>query len=151
MNEGVFKENWKGEHALMPSLGGPVGAWFYQTILGIRPDPAGPGFKRIILKPEIVGGVTWAKGHHDSPYGRVESSWKVEGSRFSMDVAIPANSVATVFVPARDERSVMEGGKPAAESLGIRFMRFEKDAAVFAVESGSYRFQSALGTKTLPN
>ena len=151
MNEGVFKENWKGEHALMPSLGGPVGAWFYQAILGIRPDPAGPGFKRIILKPEIVGGVTWAKGYHDSPYGRIESSWKVEGRRFSMDVAIPANSVATVFVPARDERSVMEGGKLAAECLGIRFMRFEKDAAVFAVESGSYRFQSALGTKTLPN
>ncbi len=144
MNEGVFKENWKGEHALMPSLGGPVGAWFYQTILGIRPDPAAPGFKHIILKPEIVGGVSWARGHHDSSYGRIESSWKLDGGQISMDLAIPANSHATVFVPTKDARSVTEGGKPAADSPGIRFLRMEQDAAVFAVGSGTYHFQSTL-------
>lgn len=147
MNEGVFKENWKGEHALMPSLGGPVGAWLYQTILGIRPDPAAPGFKQIIIKPEIVGGVTWSKGHHDSPYGRIESSWKTEGGRFSLDIAIPANSHATVFIPTSDVRSVMEGGKPVADSaeveaVGVRFLRSEGGAAVFAVSSGTYHFQS---------
>ena len=76
MNEGVFKENWRGEHAIMPSLGGPVGAWFYQSILGIRPDPAGIGFQRIIIKPEIVGNVTWAKGSYDGRWKRGDRWFK---------------------------------------------------------------------------
>jgi alpha-L-rhamnosidase len=142
MNEGVFKENWKGEHALMPSLGGPVGAWFYQTILGIRPDPSGPGFKRILIKPEPVGGLTWARGTYDSVRGKILSSWKSEGGRFHLHVEIPANTTATVSIPAQAAEGIREGGKILSEVSGVRLLRLVNGQAELAVSSGTYQFES---------
>jgi len=92
--------------------------------------------------------VTWVKSHHDSPYGRIVSNWKREGEKLSMNVTVPPNSTATVFVPAKDAASVTESGKPAGEAEGVKFLRMENNAAVYAVGSGDYQFQSTLN-KTL--
>ncbi len=78
---------------------GDLDAWFYQTLAGIRPDA--PGFKKILIKPAIVGDLSWVKAHFDSPYGRIVSDWKVEGSQLVMDVTIPANVTATIVVPGK--------------------------------------------------
>ena len=37
MHDGVLSESWNGGGAQMPSCGGAVAAWFYQSVLGIRP------------------------------------------------------------------------------------------------------------------
>lgn len=143
MKEGVFKENWKGEHALMPSLGGPVGAWLYRTVLGIRPAPDGPGFSRIVIRPEPVAGLAWARGRFDSRHGPIRSEWRAEpDGAFHLEIEIPANTTATVFVPAAEAASVLESGAPAASAAGVRLLRHEAGRAVFAVGSGVYRFSS---------
>lgn len=144
MNEGVFKENWRGEHAMMPSLGGPVGAWFYQSILGIRPDPAGPGFKRVIIKPEVVGGLTWAKGSYDSVRGKISSAWEKHGERFELRVEIPANTAATIWLPADSVDSVRKDGRNLTPATGIERLRWESGRAVLKVASGRYKFESRL-------
>jgi alpha-L-rhamnosidase len=140
----VMKETWNGGAALMPSLGGNIAAWNMESLAGIRPDPDGPGFKKTIIKPNMVGDLQWVNAHHDSPYGRILSNWKREGGKISMDVTIPANTTATVFVPAKDAAGVTESGKPAGEAEGVKFLRFENNAAVYAVGSGTYQFQSQL-------
>jgi alpha-L-rhamnosidase len=61
-----------------------------------------------------------------------------------MDVTIPANTTATVFVPAEDAAGVSESGERAANAVGVKFLRMENNAAVYAVDSGTYRFQSTL-------
>ena len=61
-----------------------------------------------------------------------------------MEVSIPPNSTATVFVPAKDTVGVTESGKPAGEAEGVKFLLMENNAAVYAVGSGDYQFQSAL-------
>jgi alpha-L-rhamnosidase len=146
MNEGVFKETWRGEHAMMPSLGGPVGAWLYQAILGIRPDPAGPGFERIIIKPEVVGGVTWAKGSYDSPRGTIRTDWRKEGHRFHLRVEIPVGATATVHVPANAANSVRESGRNLEKAPGLRFLRWEAGRAVIAIDSGKFEFESRISS-----
>jgi len=73
------------------------------------PDPAAPGFKKIIIMPAIVGDLTWVKAHHDSPYGRIVSNWQRDGRRLTMDITIPANTTATVFVPGESIRQVGPG------------------------------------------
>lgn len=142
MNEGVFKENWRGEHAMMPSLGGPVGAWFYRSILGIRPDPAGPGFKRIIIKPEIVVDLQWAKGSYESVRGRINSAWEKNGDRFKLRIEIPANTTATVYLPATTVDSIHESGRNLGTVSGVQLVRFENGRAVLGVGSGRYEFES---------
>jgi alpha-L-rhamnosidase len=57
-----------------------------------------------------------------------------------MNVTIPPNTTATVFVPAAQARDVSEGGKPATRSAGLKFLRLERGRAVFAAEPGSYSF-----------
>ena len=135
-------EQWNGFWSHIHSCFTSPDNWFYQGLAGIQTDPAAPGFKNTIIKPAIVGDVTWVKSHHDSPYGRIVSHWKREGEKLTMDVTIPPNSTATVFVPAKDAASVTESGKPTGEAKGVKFLRMENNAAVYAVGSGNYQFQS---------
>ena len=79
---------------------GNLDAWFYQTLAGIR--PAAAGFKRVLIKPAVVGDLTWVTAHFDSPHGRIESRWRLDHGALAMDMTIPANTTATVVVPGRD-------------------------------------------------
>ena len=149
VKDGVQMETWAGGQVQMPSLGGPIGAYLYQILAGIRACPDAPGFKKILIKPAIVGDLTWVKCSYDSIHGRIVSNWKREGDKLAMDVTIPANTTATVFVPAKDAAGVTESGKPTGKVKGVKFLRMEGAAAVYAVGSGTYRFQSVLAGKTV--
>jgi alpha-L-rhamnosidase len=137
-------EQWNGFWSNIHSCFTSPDNWFYQGLAGIQTDPAAPGFKNTIIKPAIVGDVTWVNSHHISPYGRIVSNWKREGEKLTMDVTVPPNATATVFVPAKDAASVTESGKPAGEAKSVKFLRMENNAAVYAVGSGNYQFQSQL-------
>ena len=135
-------EQWNGYWSQIHSCFTSLDGWFYQGLAGIRPDPAAPGFKKIIIKPAIVGDLTWVKAHHDSSYGRIVSAWKRDGEALEMDVTIPPNTTATVYVPAADQAAVTISGKPAAAAPGVAFLRMDAGAAVFAVEPGLHHFRA---------
>jgi alpha-L-rhamnosidase len=123
---------------------GDLAVWMYEYLAGIRSDPAKPGFAHTIIKPYPAGDLTYVKASHKTMYGTVKSSWKRDGGTFVLDVTIPANTTATVWVPAKDAAGVMESGKPAAAAKGVKFVREEGDRAVFDVASGTYSFRGAL-------
>ncbi|MEI6950790.1 family 78 glycoside hydrolase catalytic domain [Paraflavisolibacter sp. H34] len=125
---------------------GAVGAWMYDHSLGIQRDERSPGFGHFILAPEPdpTGKMTHAKGHYESMYGRIESGWERVGAGCRFRFAVPANTTATVSLPARDERSVTEGGLPAARAKGVRFLKMEDGKAVYEVGAGVYNFASLL-------
>lgn len=133
-------EDWEGKSSLNHIMFGDISAWFFGTLAGIRPDPTAPGFKKIIIRPTPVGDLKWARASHDSMRGKIVSDWKREREKFVLDVAIPANTTATVFIPAKNATNVTEGGKPLDKASGVKFLRTENDYAVLAVESGAYRF-----------
>jgi alpha-L-rhamnosidase len=119
---------------------GAVAEWMYRVILGINNDDDHPGYAHFVLHPVRGGGLTWAKGSYESIRGRIESSWRVDGATFTENVTIPANTSATIYVPAKSAERVMESGRPAIRSNGVRFVRMDGDAAVFTVQSGTYSF-----------
>jgi hypothetical protein len=121
---------------------GQIEEWFYHDVAGIGCDPAGPGFKKIFIRPQPAGDLTWAKASYDSIRGEIVSDWKRDGDKFTLNVRIPANTTATVFVPAKSANDVKESGKSVTRSRGVKFLRQESDRAVFAVESGAYEFTS---------
>jgi alpha-L-rhamnosidase len=142
----LMKETWAGSAAIMPSLGGNYARWCYRGLAGIRPDPVAPGFKKIIIKPTILGDLTWVKSHYDSPYGRIISNWTREGDKLLMDVTIPANTTASIFVPTKDAATMTESGKQADKAEGVKFLHTENGVAVYEVGSGIYQFHSILAT-----
>ncbi|MEX0777672.1 MAG: glycoside hydrolase family 78 protein [Phycisphaeraceae bacterium] len=91
---------------------GAIGQWLYATVAGIRLDPAQPGYKHIIIRPEPPGAggdLTWAKGQLISPYGRIASAWQLKRRDFTLDLTIPPNTRATVTLPGRPAREVGAG------------------------------------------
>jgi alpha-L-rhamnosidase len=140
----TFWEQWNGSWSQIHSCYVSPGSWFYQGLAGIRPDETGPAFKKIIIKPAVVGDLTWVKCSYDSIHGKIVSHWKRDGDKLAMIVTIPANTTATVYVPAKDKAGVTESNKPAAKAAGVKFLRMENGAAVYAVGSGAYQFRSIL-------
>lgn len=76
---------------------GAIGDWMYQNIAGIR--AAEPGYKKIIIKPVIGGGLTWAEGSYNCSYGLISCKWTITGNKLNMDVSIPQNTTADISVP----------------------------------------------------
>jgi len=81
-------------------------------------------------------------------YGMIRSEWKLDGDQFTWNVTVPANTTATLYVPAKDASAVTEGGKAAGQVHGVQFLRMENgtasgiaaQTAVFEVRSGDYKF-----------
>jgi alpha-L-rhamnosidase len=124
-------EDWKGESSLNHIMFGDVSNWMMQWIAGIGLDPASPGFDHVVIRPQPVGSMTWASAWHDSPHGRIVSSWSRSGRRLTLKVTIPANSTASVWVPGRSPS-------------GGRVVRHEAERTLFEIGSGSYVFRSML-------
>lgn len=119
---------------------GAVGEWLYRVVLGINGDPARPGYAHVIVRPRPGGGLTWARGSYHSIRGPLAVAWQQDGGTLSIDVTIPPNVTATVFVPAGAEDRVSEGGTRAAKAAGVKFVRMQDGAAVFETGSGRYQF-----------
>jgi hypothetical protein len=123
---------------------GQIIEWFYQDLAGISTDPAGPGFRKIVLRPQPVGDLSWVRASYDSIRGTIVSDWRRKGGKFTLKVIIPANTTATVFLPCRPSAKVLESGTPAETSPGVKFLRWDNDRAVYEIASGSYEFESPL-------
>ena len=140
----TFWEQWNGYYSHIHSCFTSPGGWFYQGLAGIRPDPAAPGFKSIIIQPAVVGDITWVKSSYNSIHGLIVGNWTREGNQLTMDIVVPSNTTATVYVPARRPEDLTESGKNICDAPGVEYLRTEKERAVFAVESGTYRFVSTM-------
>jgi hypothetical protein len=121
---------------------GQIVEWFYADLGGIAVDPAAPGFKNILIRPQPVGNISWVHCAYNSVHGRIASDWEKTEGKFSLRLTIPANTTATVFVPSQKPKNVSESGMAAANSPGVRFLRQEQDRAIFEVDSGHYEFTS---------
>jgi alpha-L-rhamnosidase len=102
-------EQWNGYWSQIHSCFTSADNWLYRGLAGIRPDPARPGFKNVILKPAVVGDIAWVKAHHDGPYGRIAVEWRIENGEFAMEAVIPPNSTATACLPDGSKREVGSG------------------------------------------
>jgi len=138
----TWPETWSGWGSQVINVVGTPGGWFYEGLAGIRPDPAKPGFKHFTLRPSIVESVDWIECSYQSPYGRIISNWKVDKGSVTIEVTIPPNTTATVYVPAKEAAAVTESGSTIEKVKGVKFLRMESGAAVYELGSGCYRFSS---------
>ena len=121
---------------------GSCGEYLFGGIGGIR--PASPGFKTILIEPVIRDGLTWAKTSYDSIHGTIATAWKHEGKQLTLEVVVPANTTATVYVPATDRTNITENGKPVEQAEGVKLLRRDNEKAIFAVVAGTYKFTSEI-------
>lgn len=119
-----------------------ISGYFYKYLAGIQIDQKVPGFKHLIINPSIVGDLTSVNAFHDSMYGRIKSSWKRENTKLTMNVTIPVNTTATIYILAKSVTEVTESGVLATKAAGVEFSGIENGKAIFKVQSGNYFFRS---------
>lgn len=134
-------EQWNGFYSQIHSCFPYIGGWFYRGLAGIQWDTEYPGFKNIILRPGIVKSVDWVNCSYESPYGKIDSNWKLKDGFFSWEISIPPNTIATVHLPGSH---LKENGVKADNAEGLHFIKLEEGYSIFRVESGKYNFTSNL-------
>lgn len=121
---------------------GCIGDWMYRKMVGIDTYEDGVGYKHIRIQPHPQKSITHAQAALKTYYGTVATQWDIHGNDLSMDVTVPANTTATIYIPAKTAAAVTESGKP----LGWETTA-DGDYIVLKVGSGLYHFHSvnALG------
>ena len=141
-------EAWDGAGSRNHPALGSVDAWLYQALGGIRLDPDVPAFERLIIRPAMVGDLEWVQCAHESLRGRIESRWQRADDKLRMELTIPINTTATVYVPAAEATTVTESGRPAATADGVKLLRTEPGVVLFEVGSGDYVFEAIVSPAT---
>ncbi len=133
-------EDWEGRNSLNHIMFGDISAWLFKVLAGVNPEPAKPGFQRFSIRPHLLGDLTWVEAEHRSLYGRIRCSWRLTERDFHVDVEVPVNTTARVYLPAPGLNAVRESDTPAAEAAGLMREEIEEGRVVLTIGSGLYHF-----------
>jgi alpha-L-rhamnosidase len=81
------------------------------------------------------------KASHESPYGTVSSAWKTVDGNFILELSIPVNTTAEVFVPSTGD-VLLEGGKEIPGAVKVEFPGLDYHFLKITTGSGKYTFTS---------
>jgi alpha-L-rhamnosidase len=118
---------------------GAVYQWMVENLGGIR--SAAPAYKQIAIAPTIDPRLTSARVAYQSIRGRIETQWRKRDGHVELRVTVPANTTATLRLPATDPAAVREQGHALAEAAGVTLVGTGPDGIVCELLSGSYQFE----------
>jgi len=132
----ALTESWQAYESVSNNhfMLGHLMEWFYAGLAGIKQSPASVAFNKIEIKPQSVGDITSAKANYHSVYGNIVSDWKKNGKQFELNVEIPVNTTATIYLPASKNSIIKESGK-------IVKAGYVDGKAVIKIGSGKYNFK----------
>lgn len=133
-------ENVSNNHLML----GHLMDWFYTGLGGISQNNTSVAYKEIVIKPEMVGDLTWVKTNYQSPYGKIRSEWEKSEKTVKMKVTIPANTTALVFIPFSSGSVIKESGKDISGVINIQVVDEENGRKIVKVGSGEYEFESPI-------
>ncbi len=144
-------ERWDGirpdstfENAGMNSFNhysyGAIGDWMYRVVTGLDTQEDGPGYKHSRIAPHPGGGLTSAAADLETGYGRLSSHWKMTEDSLLIDVIVPANTTATICIPAPEGGLITEGGHPLASVKDVSVESVERGSLTLKAGSGEYHF-----------
>ncbi len=97
---------------------GQIDEWFFRSLLGLIPNPDGKGYREVTIAPQAVGDLTYVRGSYRSLYGTIGVAWERDGACFTLDVELPANCCATIFLPGDETpHSVTAGSHTFTKTL----------------------------------
>lgn len=130
-------EMWEKDlpgHSLLHSSFLYPGAWYMDGVLGINKKE--PGFRSVEIRIPRANelSIEWARGSFDSPSGKIRSAWGYQGEERVVEVTVPPNCQATVYIPVEGDEKIVESSGQAI------FKRVDRGYMVFDIPAGSYRF-----------
>ncbi|MCK4887229.1 MAG: family 78 glycoside hydrolase catalytic domain [Planctomycetes bacterium] len=130
----TINENWGLGASQIHNCYLAVGSWFIEGVGGITPDEKNPGYKHFMTNTPVIDDLKWAKTSYDSIQGQIITDWKIHQDELHLNVTIPPNTTATVYMP----------GKSISVEPKAKFLKMENDRMLLFVESGQYHFIAKL-------
>jgi len=113
---------------------GSVMAWVYRRVAGIDTVGSGAGFHELVIRPHADERLGHVRAEYDSAYGTVTTEWtRSADGGLVLDVQVPANTSAKVYLPGKASSSVTLDGQ-------VLKATYEGEAFVTSVGAGRYRF-----------
>lgn len=119
---------------------GHIMEWFYNGLAGIDQSDSSVAYQQIVIKPELVGDITYVKGSYQSVYGTIKSEWKAGKREFSLAISVPVNTTAIVYLPASVDNHIFEGGVSIDHSSDIKRVGYKEGRTIVKIGSGDYHF-----------
>lgn len=132
----ALTESWQAYESVSNNhfMLGHLMEWFYAGLAGIKQAHNSVAYNKIEINPQPAGDVTSAKGNYHSVYGEIISDWKMKENEFVLNVEIPVNTTATVYLPAAKNFVIKENGK-------IIKANYAAGKAIVKIGSGKYNFK----------
>jgi alpha-L-rhamnosidase len=125
---------------------GSVGEWLFRVVAGIDTTLDGTGYRRALIRPELGGSLISASGYVDTLHGRISSAWHLEHDHAVLRISLPANTLATLRLPARSIGSVAHGDVGLEDVTGISDVTLNRGRVQCVAEAGTYEFVVASPT-----
>ncbi len=97
-SDGSFDES--GMNSFNHYSFGAVGSWMLEFLAGLR--HARPGYQEIEIRPQFVQGITQVSAARKTPYDLVSCGWQCKNGTITVDVEIPVNTTATLWLPEQE-------------------------------------------------
>jgi alpha-L-rhamnosidase len=133
-------EFWTLKQSKNHVMMGSIDAWFFKYIVGIRLSEEAPAFKSFIIQPHVLKDLDHATASTETICGKVSAEWKIENRNFRLNVEVPFNTTAKVFIPASEKAVIKEGNLMLKEVKEIEYMGFLDGFHLLKVPSGKYNF-----------
>ena len=118
-----------------------IGFWLFYYLGGIQPDPSGPGFSSVILKPGIQTELEWANTSYHSLKGKIVSNWKKNGGTIAYHVELPTNTSALLKLPAGVSHITVNGTSVESHPFVTALPANGTDEKLLEIQSGKYDFE----------
>ncbi|MDE7132895.1 MAG: glycoside hydrolase family 78 protein [Lachnospiraceae bacterium] len=122
LENGDFDES--GMNSLNHYAYGSIGSWLYEKVAGIQSIE--PGYKKIGIRPMLTKGMTEVSAEYESVYGTIKSAWSCKEGKICVDVLIPANTTAVLYLPEKDEKLTIGSGSYHYEYETDTYLEFDK-------------------------
>ena len=116
---------------------GHIMEWFYSGLAGIAQEENSVAYKHIRIRPQPVGNISFAKGKFHSPYGWITTDWKKDKDHFLLQVQVPVNTTANVYLPITAISKIYNNNIALQSNDYV----IKDNMAIIKIGSGKYEFE----------
>lgn len=134
-------EFWTLKQSKNHVMMGSIDAWFFKYLAGISPDESNPAWSQFNIKPFVPAGLNFANAKVETIRGTIYSGWKIENGSLILEVEVPFNTSALIYIPAGQNDTVSEGNSDITATVGLQYLEYSGGYHQVRVGSGKYTFR----------
>ncbi len=99
---------------------GQIDEWFFNSLAGIRPNAASgfgnqqndsrQGYQKFVIAPKPVGDLKFVNSSYETLYGTIVVDWIRKDGTFTLNISVPVNTTAVVYLPGEKEPKEVQSG-----------------------------------------